>query len=172
MTPRSRSHLTVILLVTLANLITPICAVYTLVEAVLFVFNCLTHTAYSGNLYLIAYALLETCHYAYQTYNRRTKPEQNVLVPSPEARKRFWKKAMMTLDKEGRSALDKWLTGWFVRVTPSLQRFSYQWWSQPFMDCLQYRDIGEAVTMSEIRRGNVEEFLAGTVFVDWKLRPD
>ncbi len=62
----------------------------------------------------------------------------------------IWKERMSALDTEGRDEVERWLKECFIR-TPSIA---------PSTNRGETREM--AIEMKEIRRGNIEEWLAGT----------
>jgi hypothetical protein len=154
----SFDHLAIRGLILLVNSITPLCIASTIYYLTWLVSGIPHNLSKITAIYILAETYFYLLHHLRQkrAVNHAPSPP-----PSTEARKRFWKEAMKTLDDEGRIALEGWLCGWFVRVR-AIKTWSGDWWR------FQAEEYGlipmameEKIGMDEIKRGNVEEFLAG-----------
>lgn len=168
-TPSSR--VAVCVLVACLNLITPIAIVFSATSGVRFVFDLSIMSDMGWLRNLRWFALLESIFFLVYLYRRHTMVKNDVLPPAPSAQQRvaLWKDAMATIDAQGKKELEALMRGWFVRASTRPTGFIgvVRHHLEAF-GLLYGGSDPDLIEMSEIKRGNVEEWLAGR----WTMSED
>lgn len=137
------------------DLVAPTCALLALADVVIMLFNGITGSSFALELGSTARtaAWLEMAFWAYSHFQTDTGRQLKPI--DVEARKRFWRETMATLDNA--ASVDTWLCSWFDRKSPpSSLRDRAAGWISGSMD-----EAEGKVTMAEVKRGNIEEWLSG-----------
>ena len=110
------------------------------------------------------FAFLESIFYLFYLYRQHTMVSNDSLLPAPSALQRvaLWKDAIATIDAQGKEELESLMRGWFVRVSTRPTGFiGVVRYHLEAIGLLQGGADPDLMEMSEIKRGNVEEWLAG-----------
>jgi hypothetical protein len=137
------------------DLVAPSCALGALADVVIMLFNGITGSSSALQLGSTARTAvwLEAAFWAYSHF--QTDKGRQLRPIDVEARKRFWREAMATLDNA--ASVDTWLCSWFDRKPPPTSlRDRASAWISGSMD-----ESEGKVTMAEVKRGNIEEWLSG-----------
>lgn len=146
------------LVIALANLLSPACVLLILVTIVRFGIH-----GHSLDAEWTIYCAVETAFYLLFLYRHKRLLESDPPLHAPSASQRagLWADAMRAVDREGKEGLELWIRGWFIRAPKAI---GWQDWIQRTagnIGLVQGGADADLVKMTDIKRGNIEEWLAG-----------